>query len=302
MDKETLSDEQILAKQQAMRQRTVSWSDEGQSEDGGPRRGSVVHEYYDDDDEEDDNASVTSLPAELPPPPDGGYGWVIVFVSFLANMIVDGIAYSFSPFMEEFSNYFEEPKGKVAWVSSLLAGVYLSAGPIVSALSNKFGCRTVCMVGGVLASFAYAITPLATSVEYLMITQGVLGGLGFGLIYLPAVVAVSYYFESKRALATGIAVCGSGVGTMVCPPLVSLMIRSVGWQGTNLIIAGIILNCCVCGAMMRPLEVPRMKKKDLLHRIAEEKANALENSSLAGSCYINVRNADGTTSKQPNPK
>lgn len=301
MAKDTLTDEQIIAKQQAIRQRTVSWSDEGQSEDGGPRRGSVVHSYFEDDDE-DDNASVTSLPAELPQPPDGGYGWVIVFVSFLANMVVDGIAYSFSPFLDVFSEAFEEPKGKVAWVSSLLAGVYLSAGPIVSALSNKYGCRKVCMVGGVLAAFAYGITPFANSVEYLMITQGVLGGLGFGLIYLPAVVAVGYYFESKRALATGIAVCGSGVGTMICPPLVSLMIANFGWKGTNIIIAGIILNCCVCGAMMRPLEVPRMKKRDLLHRIAEEKANAMEISSLSGSGYITVQNSDGTTSKQPNPK
>ena len=32
---------------------------------------------------------------------------------------------------------------------------------------------------------------------------GVLGGFGLGLIYLPAVVAVGYYFDSKRALATG---------------------------------------------------------------------------------------------------
>ena len=35
-------------------------------------------------------------------------------------------------------------------------------------------------------------------------------GLGFGLIYLPAIVSVSMYFEKRRAFATGIAVCGSG--------------------------------------------------------------------------------------------
>ena len=39
-----------------------------------------------------------------------------------------------------------------------------------------------------------------------MLTYGVIGGFGLGLIYLPAVVAVGYYFESKRALATGISV------------------------------------------------------------------------------------------------
>jgi len=35
-------------------------------------------------------------------------------------------------------------------------------------------------------------------------------GVGFGFIYLPAIVTVGYYFETKRAFATGIAVCGSG--------------------------------------------------------------------------------------------
>ena len=39
-----------------------------------------------------------------------------------------------------------------------------------------------------------------------MLTYGLMGGFGLGLIYLPATVAVGYYFESKRALATGISV------------------------------------------------------------------------------------------------
>ena len=53
----------------------------------------------------------------------------------------------------------------------------------------------------------------------LMMLYGVIGGFGLGLIYLPAVCAVGYHFEKKRALATGISVCGSGVGTFVFAPL-----------------------------------------------------------------------------------
>lgn len=56
------------------------------------------------------------------------YGWVIVFASFMCNMIVDGIAYTFGVFLGEFVTYFGEGKGKVAWVGSCLSGVYLSAG------------------------------------------------------------------------------------------------------------------------------------------------------------------------------
>lgn len=56
---------------------------------------------------------------------------MIVAVSFLCNAIVDGIAYSFSPFLDTISSQFDAPKGKVAWIPSLLAGVYLSAGELI---------------------------------------------------------------------------------------------------------------------------------------------------------------------------
>ncbi|KAK7079334.1 hypothetical protein SK128_021138 [Halocaridina rubra] len=273
--------------------RTVSFGEDQQSEY------EAVRDYVPYDDDEDDAASITSLPAELPPPPDGGWGWVIVAVSFLCNAIVDGVAYSFSPFLDTLSEEFEAPKGKVAWIPSLLAGVYLSAGPIVSALSNKFGCRVVCVVGGIVASFAYFISIFANSVEFLMIFQGVIGGLGFGLIYLPAVVCVGYYFESKRALATGIAVCGSGIGTMIFPPLVNHLIQEYTWKGANIFVAGMILNCCWFGGLMRPLEVPRMKKKDLLQRLAEEKRAAMESGSFYDASYVTVTNPDGSVERKP---
>lgn len=88
----------------------------------------------------------------------------------------------------------------------------------------------------------------------LMLTYGIMGGFGFGLIYLPAVVAVGYYFETKRSLATGIAVCGSGFGTFAFAPLATYLLKTFGsWQNANLILAGLILNCAIFGALMRPL-------------------------------------------------
>ncbi|KOB68009.1 putative transmembrane transport, partial [Operophtera brumata] len=74
------------------------------------------------------------------------------------------------------------------------------------------------------------------------------------MIYLPSVVAVGYYFESRRSLATGIAVCGSGVGTFSFAPLAAILLKEFGsWQNANLLLAGLILNCAVFGALMRPL-------------------------------------------------
>lgn len=73
------------------------------------------------------------------------------------------------------------------------------------------------------------------------------------MAYLPAIVAVSFYFEKRRSLATGLAVCGSGVGTFIFAPVTQLLLDEYGWQGTVLIEAGILLNCILCGAVFRPL-------------------------------------------------
>ena len=76
-------------------------------------------------------------------------------------------------------------------------------------------------------------------------------GLGLGLIYLPAVVAISFYFDRKRALATGIAVSGAGIGTFIFAPVTQLLLDLYGWKGTILIDAGILLNCIACGMLFR---------------------------------------------------
>lgn len=78
-------------------------------------------------------------------------------------------------------------------------------------------------------------------------------GLGFGMMYLPAIVIVGYYFEKKRALATGIAVCGSGVGMFLMAPLSDYLLSEFGLRGALLVQAGLILNGVVCGMLMRPL-------------------------------------------------
>ncbi|XP_055547554.1 monocarboxylate transporter 2 isoform X3 [Wyeomyia smithii] len=235
---------------------------------------------------------------DMPPPPDGGYGWVIVFASFMCNMIVDGIAYTFGVFLNDFVQYFGEGKGTVAWVGSLLSGMYLSAGPVVSALANKYGCRAVCIAGSIISCVAFALSTLSTNVTMMMLTYGVMGGIGFGFIYLPAVVAVGYYFETKRSLATGIAVCGSGFGTFAFAPLANMLLENFDWKNSTLILAGLILNCAVFGAMMRPLTYPKEDKvKPLMQRMYEEKRMQMERGSIGGS-YFMVQLPDGTMEKR----
>lgn len=198
--------------------------------------------------------SKTSLHVPAPAPPDGGWGWVVVFASFMIHIIADGVTFSIGIFFVEFLEYFHGTTSQTAWISSILVGVTLGTGPIASALTNKFGCRIVTIIGGVIAAAGCVLSAFATSIAFLCFSFGFVTGLGFGLIYLPAIVSVTYYFEKRRAFATGLAVCGSGVGTFMFAPISEYLVESYGWQGALIIEAGIILNCVVCGALMRPLE------------------------------------------------
>ena len=80
-------------------------------------------------------------------------------------------------------------------------------------------------------------------------------GFGLGMEILPSVIAVSFYFEKRRSLATGIAVCGSGIGMFVYAPFLNALLTEYSWKGTLLIQAGILLNCIIFGSVFRPLNV-----------------------------------------------
>ncbi|XP_022185604.2 monocarboxylate transporter 3 [Nilaparvata lugens] len=243
------------------------------------------------------------IESAIPSPPDGGYGWVIVLASFMCNMIVDGIAYTFGVVMADFVAYYGVGKGTVAWVGSLLSGMYLCAGPVVSALTNKYGCRATCIAGSIIGCLAFVLSIFSPTIEVLMITYGIIGGIGFGFIYLPAIVCVGYYFETKRSLATGIAVCGSGVGTFLFAPFATFLLETYDWKGTNLILGGLILNCAVFGALMRPLEAPKnVSCKPLLQRMADEKRIQMRRGSVVSSASFSiVKMADGTIEKRMKP-
>ncbi|KAL1452819.1 hypothetical protein WDU94_007012, partial [Cyamophila willieti] len=96
-------------------------------------------------------------------PPDGGWGWVIVFASFMVNLIADGITFSFGVIFIEFLHYFGEGKSKTAWIGSLFMAIPLLSGPIASFLTDRYGCRKVTILGGILAATGFILSSMTDS-------------------------------------------------------------------------------------------------------------------------------------------
>lgn len=171
----------------------------------------------------------------------------------MVNLIADGITFSFGVIYVKFLDYFGEARGKTACIGSLFMAMPLLSGPIASFLTDRFGCRRVSIFGSILAAIGFIISSFTDTIEVLFLTFGVISGFGLSLCYVAAVVIVAYYFDTKRSFATGLSVCGSGIGTMVFAPLTQYLLDEYGWRGTVLILAGFFLNMVVCGALMRDL-------------------------------------------------
>ncbi|CAF4465550.1 unnamed protein product [Rotaria socialis] len=186
--------------------------------------------------------------------PDGGWGWIIVLSSFMIHFIMDGITYSMGDvFLRPMMDNLNKTRGPVSTIFGILPAITLATGPIATIFTNTYGCRKVTIVGSCLAAFGFLISYLWANIWFYYLSIGIIGGIGFGLIYLPAIVSVGFYFERKRSFAMGIAVCGSGLGTLAFPAIMPYIISAPLWfdyEGALLLEAAIVFICVIFGAFM----------------------------------------------------
>lgn len=130
--------------------------------------------------------------------------------------------------------------------------------------------RKTCVAGAVLSSLAIFTSTFSPNVYLLMVLYGALGGFGLGLMYVPAVTAVGYWFEKKRSLVTGISTCGSGFGTIVFAPVVTALVTSLGWQWCNRVVAGFCLLCTLLGLTMKPVPRPATQDQDSITELKQQ--------------------------------
>lgn len=90
-------------------------------------------------------------------------------------------------------------------------------------------------------------------------------GLGFCLSFQPSVTMVGHYFAHRRAFANALSSTGTALGLSTLPLLANALLSRFGWRGSFLILGGVLLNCCVCGAVMRPLGAKPKRQERTKH-------------------------------------
>ena len=91
-------------------------------------------------------------------------------------------------------------------------------------------------------------------------SKRVFSGAGLGIVYIPAISAVSFYFDQKISMAAGIAASGVGVGNFLFPAFIRFLVNTYDWKQSFLILSATSLHICVLGALIRPVKRLEIKK------------------------------------------
>ncbi|ALC42142.1 Sln, partial [Drosophila busckii] len=226
-------------------------------------------------------------------PPDGGYGWFIVFGAFSVQFWVAGLVKSYGVLYVEIMETFPSSTATVAsWIPAILSALCLVLAPLSSALCQRFSCRSVVFVGGIFCSLGMILSYFATNLLHLLFTFGILTGIGGGLSTTPGIVIVSQYFDKHRALANGICVSGTAAGSFVLPILIKHLAENCGFHGTLLILGGCMLHVCVSAMLYRPLSA-HVEQAEAKKTIVED-TNANATGMLTTSTYLDTHEATDT--------
>ncbi len=162
---------------------------------------------------------------------------------------------SFGIFTREFIVYFqkESEESLVFITTGLIQSVPLFLSPIVCLLIEKFQCRRVALMGSTLISLSFILTRFfVTNLFSLNCIIGLMLSTGLAMCYIPAYLVISFHFNERRALATGIAVSGSGLGVFVLSPLLEYLIKEFGWMDTCFLFGAISSHTFISACLFRP--------------------------------------------------
>ena len=178
------------------------------------------------------------------------HGWIVVAAAFLAMFVAFGCMFAFAAFFHELEREFAASRADISLIFSLSGFLYFAIGALTGPLADRVGPRRVVGIGVVLIAAGLFFASRAETLHMVYWTYGVGVGLGVGFVYVPAIGTVQRWFERRRGFASGLAVAGIGVGTLLVPPFAAWLIGREGWREAYVIMAAVALLCGLMAARL----------------------------------------------------
>lgn len=211
------------------------------------------------------------------------YAWIIVSVTFLILLSVQGVRLSFGAFVEPWERQFSMDRGTISLISTLSFIVYGISQPVIGRLVDKWGARAVLSWSSLLTGVSIFLTYFVTSPWQLFLLYGLGVSLGVGgASNVAASVLVVNWFSKKRGLAFGIMEAGFGAGQMLLVPGSLMLIHWFSWKLTVVVLGLLLMVIVFPAALLMLRNNPSEMNAEPIGGLAEaEKETASKTTALS---------------------
>jgi len=158
--------------------------------------------------------------------------WIPLLCGLISSTTCGMLLYAWSVFIKPLNAEFGWGRAEIAMAFAICCLVFGLVTIPAGRISDKIGPSKVVIAGGIILAIGFVLSGFIQSKFQLYLTYGVLAGFGGGVIYLPPIATAPKWWPDRRALATGFAVVGLGLGSFLMGPLATYIIESpgMGWR------------------------------------------------------------------------
>jgi MFS transporter, OFA family, oxalate/formate antiporter len=185
--------------------------------------------------------------------------WIPLVGGVLGSTTCGLLLYAWSVFIKPLNAEFGWSRAEIALafaICCLIFGLVTFPAGRYSDKLGPSGPKKVVIFGGIILAVGFVLSGYVTSKLQLYITYGVLAGFGGGCVYLPPIATAPKWWPDRRALATGFAVVGLGLGSFIMAPLATYIIGfpGLGWRYVFIYVGIAMGIMCILASMC--LKVP----------------------------------------------
>ncbi|XP_024893812.1 uncharacterized protein LOC112468729 [Temnothorax curvispinosus] len=236
---------------------------------------------------------------------DRGWAWAIVIGVTVINLAVLPVQQCFGLiFAERFASL-----GITATQTSLIlhlnGTITCSLGLISGPMMKRFAFRQVAYFGSLTVVLGICAAAFAVSLSTLIITYCVIIGIGQGIIFPATTLALNTYFRKKRNVAMGFSVTLTGLGPILMPLLIDVLLGNFATTGALLILGGIASHSLIGASLLRPFgkQKEQIVLVDKIADISKEESSRVDNEANVENNAVQNRllsDENNEEERQPN--
>ncbi|KAK0055582.1 monocarboxylate transporter 5 [Biomphalaria pfeifferi] len=203
-------------------------------------------------------------------PVDKGYAWIVMIAAFGIQFLLIGYIRSLGVLFVELQSRYNSTSAEVYVIVAAMELTGSIASPMVLGfVLKRTSPRICCLLGSVFMVIGVAGNAWFSRLDLLCLTQGACFGISIGLLFGTPFVALTQYFDKRRALATSISSCGASLGGVVFPLLFRRLLDDYAFEGGVLLIAGVLLHAFIFSILLIPIENYKKRKSDFMDSLLQ---------------------------------